>query len=646
MSPIEERFRESLAYLDANDRHEVEKALETVKIWHEGQMRKSGEPYVDHPIAAANYLAKLECGKNTLIAGLCHDTVEDECATLEEIERAFGTEVMKLVDAVTKLTKLQYEGRRSQRQIASLRKMLLAASEDLRVIMIKLADRLHNVETLEVFSLEKQKRIASETLDIYVPFARLMGLWWMKRCFEERCFPLAYEDRAIQWQRHVNEHRERLLTARREFCHSLHSFVSVPIDTTLTRMTDYELFLRCDSDSEILEESSLLDSISIVPKDAHASLEICYAILADIHQHVPFKSASFRDCIGQPLTNGYQALHTTVFLSHNHQVRLRIQTKSMLEYAEMRKYSSWMKDKENNLYRALNSLHQRFIPHDQYMMELKNDVLKEKVSVFTPAGEIVTLPSGSNGIDLAFALNPDFFARLTGMRVNGQEQEVTHPLYDGNTVELILSSQDMPEEFRALWRQRASTGDARTALQEKAQDLPQNELLAEGRLLLTNECQKHRLPAWLLFHAQCMQRALCEQSHVENFSVLLRDIGAGYRPVKDVMYTYDRILKHPPTWATRFLALLIVRPHVLVLHARSTMLQLDISSDDRPGIVHEITRCFADRNINMSSFTAYSLPKKGGLYKIWLSMDDFEQFSDLFDALLQVPGVKKVSRVQ
>ncbi|PIR51860.1 hypothetical protein COU77_03420 [Candidatus Peregrinibacteria bacterium CG10_big_fil_rev_8_21_14_0_10_49_16] len=527
-----------------------------------------------------------------------------------------------------------------------MRKMLLAASEDLRVIMIKLADRLHNVETLDALPAEKQQRVARETLDIYVPFARLMGLWWMKRCFEECCFPIAFGAQAEEWRKVVLQRRRELDGARRECIRTLHRVIRMPVDIELSSMTDYELFLKCGGDSRLLEHTAMFDSILIVPKDSDASPEVCYLVLGDVHGGFPVKSASFRDLIGQPLTNGYQGLHTTIFLSHNHQLRVRIQTKRMHEYAEMRKYSSWMQDKDNDLYRALNSLHQRYLSHDQYIQELKNDVLKEKISVFTPAGEIVTLPAGSTGIDLAFALNPDFFSRLTGVRVNGAEQEVTRPLHDGDTAELIMTAQNVPEEYRAIWRQRAATGNARGAMQEEAEALPEDQLMEEGRTVLTHECQKYRLPVWWMLHLQQVQQKLCEACESRDFPTLLRDVGTGLLPAQRVIKVYSDILSRPPSLFLHLLKVLNLLPTLRVLNPKATLVQLEVSSEDRPGMVHDITKCFADRGVNMSRFTAYAIPPKDALYKIWLEVDDFEEFSELYDALLQVPSVKAVLRVK
>ena len=203
MGSPEKRLLDSIRYLSKGDQKEVARALERAKELHGDQKRASGELFVTHPVEVALYLAKIDAGKETIIAALLHDTVEDECISLKAVEDEFGSVVTKLVDGITKLSKLKYEGKREERQLASLRKMLLTANDDLRVIFIKLADRWHNITTIDALPQEKQERIALETLDIYVPFARLVGLWELKCHLETMCFPLAYPKESSEWHKAI-----------------------------------------------------------------------------------------------------------------------------------------------------------------------------------------------------------------------------------------------------------------------------------------------------------------------------------------------------------------------------------------------------------------------------------------------------------
>src|SRR3989344_1974895 len=217
MASTEQQLLGSICYLALREQEEVIKALQKAKEWHEGQTRDSGEPYVTHPIAVALYLAELGADKDTLITALFHDVIEDEQVTMDVLKADFGEAVAKLVDGVTKLSKVRYEGRRAERQVASLRKMLLTASDDLRVICIKLADRWHNVETIQGLQEDKQQRVANETLEIYVPFARLVGLWDLKTRMEEICFPLALPEESAAWHAAIADVRHKVEKERKEF---------------------------------------------------------------------------------------------------------------------------------------------------------------------------------------------------------------------------------------------------------------------------------------------------------------------------------------------------------------------------------------------------------------------------------------------
>ena len=642
----EKRFLEAISYLSAEEKESVMHALKKVKEWHEGQTRESGEPYIVHLIATALYLAQLQCGPHTLIAGLLHDVVEDERATLESVEEHFGTEIGKLVDGVTKLTRVHYEGGRTERQVASLRKLLLAASEDLRVIFIKLADRLHNVETLNALRPDKQERIARETLDIYVPFARLTGLWWMKRRFEECCFPIAFGEEARMWHEHIAELRQTLRSGRLTFLGELEKAIRIPVFVQLSEMTDYELFEKCGHNIRLLSEMSIFDSILVVPKDLNVDASVCYTILGDIHQHFAVRPRSFLDFIAQPLPNGYRALHTTVFIAYNHEVRIRIQTNSMKEYDRNRVYATWVHDRKNDLYRALRHLHQHVGDHEDYLSDLRNDLLKEKVLVFTPSGEIVALPRGSNGIDLAFALDPEFLSRLSKMRVNAELCEVTHALKDGDTVELIFhNGEESNGGHEVLWRQRAHTTQAKEALRSAAQSLPEEELQSDGRVILEHECRKFGLPVWWLFRFRHIQDHVCSLCGERRFDEILRKVGAGILPVQKVAELYQQVIGAPRsllvrllTWWNLLWRLRSINPHASIVH-------LEIVSEDRPGMLYDLVRCFADRKMNIIRAQSTPMRTKSTLHRIVVTVDDFRTFSDLYDALLQVPGVKSMVRL-
>lgn len=644
MPPIEQDFIKAVSYLSNADRAEVLLALSQVKQWHEGQFRQSGEPFVVHPIATALFLAKLECSLPMLTAGLLHDVVEDGCTTLEEVERKFGTEVRNLVDAVTKLTKFRYEGKRSERQIASLRKMLLAASDDLRVIFIKIADRLNNVETLSALPPDKQERIARETLEIYVPFARMVGLWDVKRRFEEMCFPLAFLIEAREWHECILRRRGELLPQRHTAIERIGKITQVPTFVHLTLMTDYELYQKCAGNPLHLRDAGSVDSIQVLPEDPGSDARVCYALLGDIHQHFPVNPTAFRDFVSQPLPNGYRALHTKLFLAHDHQVLVRIQTKAMHEYATMRKISTWVEDRENALAKVLRALSVRAEKPEEYLDDLKENILQGMINVVTPSGEIVTLPRGASGIDLAAALDTAFLTHLAAVRVNGERREVTGELRDGDTVELLLS-EEKDEEREAFFRQRAKTIVAKEDLRRMVNSVSPKKLQEEGRFLLVHECSKYLLPLTWLFRCSFLQGELAKRLKQENFHDLLEHIGAGVVAVDRATQEYQKLLSHPPGFFLRFLmrCRLMRCPAPLL---PGTLVTIDVILADRPGVLHAITRCFAERRVNITGTNTYVVAPGVVCDRLGVEVKSSEEFSDLYDALLQVPGVRGVRRIR
>ncbi len=634
----------AIRYLPSPGQEDVRRALCQVKEWHAGQRRTSGDPFVVHPIATALFLAKLECSAPTLIAGLLHDVVEDGCTTFEEVERCFGAEVRRLVDAVTKLTKLRYEGKRSERQIASLRKMLLAASDDLRVIFIKIADRLHNIETIGALSSDKQERIARETLEIYVPFARMVGLWDVKRRFEEICFPIAFPEEAEQWHERIAHRREELLPERLSAIERLCKVTQVQTEVHLTFMTDYELYQKCGGNSLRLRDAGSIDSVQVLPEDPRADARVCYEILGDIHQHFHANPTAFRDFVSQPLPNGYRALHTKLFLAHDHQVLVRIQTKAMHEYATMRKMSAWVRDRENALAKVLHALSAREEKPEEYLQDLKENVLQEMINVVTPSGEIVTLPRGASGIDLAAALDTSFLTHLAAMQVNGERLEVTGTLHDGDTVELLFSEGE-GNGHDVLWRQRAKTITAKEDLRRMADGMSREKLEEEGQFLFAHECGKYRLPLWWLMHSRVLQRKLAAGLQQVDFAALLQNLGSGVLAASRVVQEFWRLLEVPPTvsfWFLRRMGALRCPPP---LQKGDTVI-IDVTLEDRPGVLHAITRSFAERGVNITGTNTYTVAPGVVCDRLGVKVKSSEEFSDLYDALLQVPGVRAVQRVR
>jgi (p)ppGpp synthase/HD superfamily hydrolase len=285
LSRLKESFQQSISYLSEVDQGKALHALHKAEEWHDGQKRDSGDPYVTHTIGVALYLAELEADSSTLQAALLHDVIEDDRIDIQTLKKEFGSEVTRLVDSVTKLTKLRYEGKRQERQIASLRKMLLVASEDLRVICIKLADRRHNIETIHTLREDKRQRVALETLDIYVPFARIVGLWEFKEIFENICFPIAYPEESATWHQAIAHIRSRLQQERDSFVKRINAETDSKVVAELSLSTDYELYQKLRANLSRLGETQNIDSVAVVIKGKEMSSLDCYKVLGQIHMH-------------------------------------------------------------------------------------------------------------------------------------------------------------------------------------------------------------------------------------------------------------------------------------------------------------------------------------------------------------------------
>ncbi|MBM3227772.1 HD domain-containing protein [Candidatus Peribacteria bacterium] len=636
-------FPAAIDYLNADDRTEVLRAMERAKAWHAGQTRDSGVPFVEHPIAVAGFLASLEAERDTLVAALLHDAVEDECATLEQIEQEFGATVAMLVDGVTKLTKFHYEGRREERQLASLRKMLLSANQDLRVIFIKLADRWHNVETIDGLQEDKRQRVAMETLDIYVPFARLMGLWQLKSRFEEVCFAIAYPEECAQWHAAIAKERSGVQGERMAFVQRVNSETSDEVVARLIPMTDYEIFNKLQGNLHRLQDVENIDSVSVLITGQGATPIDCYRVLGEIHAQYSVHLGSFRDLISAPMPNGYRALHTMIFLSQKHLLKLRIQTVSMEEHASRRKLSSWVQDPNNDVNRALDSLHLTGADHHEYLEDLHKTVLLERMNVFTVSGEIITLPQHATGVDFAFALNPQHLSYLTGIRINGEFYEASHVLHEGDIVELMLQ-RNGGTDMRSMWVEKVRSIDAREGIKESLQKSPHEAQVDRGISVLRQELQKRHMPQWWLLHLHAMRQQLSTKLSYDSFNALMIDVGNGVVAVSTVVDVYRSMLTLSVSPLIRLLKCLGALPRSRVIDKESPIVDIEVYAQDRKGLIHDITGCFTNRDVNIAKFEVFAVPPGDALYKIRLEVPNFEVFSDLYDAVLQVPNVKEVLR--
>lgn len=398
------------------ERELVKKVYDFAKAAHGGQKRLSGEPYFNHLFETAKNIAKLGMDATTVAGGFLHDTLEDTETKAETIEKEFGKEVLFIVEGVSKLGILKYRG--ADRHNEALRKLLLATSKDLRVLIVKLCDRLHNIQTLSFVPPEKQKRIAMETLEIYAPIANRLGIRKLSRELEDLSFPYAnkegYDEIYSIFKKSYGEKLGKLEKFRKSVMKELAKagFVNFSSDYRVKGLYSlYKKYLKYKKDIENIYD--ILAMRIIVEKT-----EDCYKALGIIHATWKPLPGRIKDYIAFPKLNGYQSLHTTVFTGDGDLVEVQIRTKDMHDEAEYGIAS-------HALYKAGEKDRKQVSPWIQAMTshpmdEIKKDFLSERIFVFTPKGDVVDLPAGSSAIDFAYSIHSDIGNKMSGVKINGK----------------------------------------------------------------------------------------------------------------------------------------------------------------------------------------------------------------------------------
>jgi len=411
---------------------------------HAGQKRKSGEPYIQHCLHTAFVLAQIKADMETIIAGLLHDIPEDSEYTLADIEKNFGKEVADLVEGITKLSKIKYRGIERYRE--SLRKMFLAMAKDLRVILIKFADRLHNLRTLESLPLEKRQRIARETLEIYAPIAGLLGIWRLKWQMEDICFKhlhpedykkLAYKyevEKKLEHNQYIQKVKNMLGAKLREAKISFH---------IISRFKHlYSIYLKLQKKDRKFDEIHDVFALRIIVPD----IADCYKTLGLIHSLWRPNPGRFKDYIAVPKPNGYRALHTTVYGPEGKSTEFQIRTKEMDDVAKYGIAAHWSykmdgghsRDAKKQPAWVKEILHIQKETEDtsDFIKQIKFDVFHDRIFIFTPKGDVFDLPEGATPIDFAYYVHSDIGNQAVGARVNDRIAPLDQELKNGDLVEI------------------------------------------------------------------------------------------------------------------------------------------------------------------------------------------------------------------
>jgi len=416
------------------------KAYDFAKRAHEGQRRMSGEPYLIHPLETAINLARLGMDTTSIIAGLLHDTLEDTGVKIGDIEKEFGKEIGFIVEGVTKLGTLKYHG--SDQHNESLRKLLLATSKDLRVLIVKLCDRLHNIRTLSFVPEEKQCRIARETLEIYAPIAYRLGIRKLSHELEDLSFPYVnkegYEEISSLLKKSYGEKLEQLEKFRKSVMKELAKagFVGFRSDYRVKNLYSlYKKYLKYKKDIEKITD--ILAMRLIVSK-----AEDCYKALGIIHATWKPLPGKIKDYIAFPKLNGYQSLHTTVFTGDGNVVEVQIRTEEMHREAEYGVAAHAFYKAGEKGKKQVAPWIEAMLPHS--VNEIKKDFLSERIFVFTPKGDVVDLPVGSSAIDFAFSIHSDIGNTMSGAKIDGKLSPITTVLKGSEIVEIVTGKNAHP----------------------------------------------------------------------------------------------------------------------------------------------------------------------------------------------------------
>ena len=483
------RLLGDLEYLSRNERRQVRRAYDYGARAHHDQRRRSGEPYISHPVAVAAILAQLRLDSETIIAALLHDVIEDTPTLRANLEDRFGGQVASIVDGVTKLTRLGDSGH-SEAQAANFRKMMLAMVEDIRVILVKLADRLHNMRTLGALDPGRQQRIARETLEIYAPIANRLGIRTIRREMEELGFRYAWPRRYRIISRHLNRRPRHPRSVLRRVSDRLRrALKSANLEGSISARTKSAYSIYCKMREKRLGFKEISDMFGlriIVP-----NIDDCYRCLGIAHQLFRPMPGRFKDYIAIPRVNGYQSLHTVLLGPEGMPLEFQIRTAEMHRMAESGIAAHWQYKAEDKSVLPAQFRTQEWLrritemqataQEDEFYDHVKVDLFPDKVYVFTPRGEILRLPRGATCLDFAYAVHTDVGHRCVAARVDGQVTPLRMQLKNGQSVQILTSRNARPN---AGWLEYVATAKARSAILDFLKHTQTREAREVGAVLL------------------------------------------------------------------------------------------------------------------------------------------------------------------
>jgi GTP pyrophosphokinase len=524
--------RDLSGYLSAVELETIDTAYDYSAHFHRHQRRLTGEPYITHPVAVAKVLSELRLDSATIQAALLHDVVEDTDSTLEEIRERFGDDVALLVDGVSKLDKLHFDSA-EEAQIESFRKMLLAMARDLRVILVKLSDRLHNMQTIGGLAPQKQRRIARETLEIYAPIANRLGMYNMKVELEDLGFqaysPFRYRVLERSLRKALGSQKQLLKKIDQGFKAAL-AEAGIEARVRAREKHIYSIYRKMQRKRIHLADIVDVYGVRVVVKD----IETCYRVLGLAHKLYKPMPGRFKDYIAIPRVNGYQSLHTTLFGPKAVPLELQIRTEQMDEVAESGIAANWLykaaeKQTNSSQERARKWLAdlmelQGSGNSEEFLEAVKVDLFPDKVYVFTPKGDILRLPRGATAVDFAYAVHTDVGNRCVAAKIDRRLVPLKTMLRNGESIEIVTARGARPNPN---WVNFVVTAKARNAIRGYLKSLQRDEARDLGRLLLSQALRPHSMNLRKISKAR--RQALLDELGFGDIDEIYEEIGLGRR---------------------------------------------------------------------------------------------------------------------
>lgn len=673
---------------------------------HGSQRRIEGSPYIEHPLAVASILADMKMDVATIAAGLLHDTIEDTETTIKDIKDLFGKEIAFLVQGSTKLSKMEFMTK-EEAQAENFRKMLLAMSEDLRVILIKFADRLHNMRTLQHLPENKQQRIASETLEIYAPIANRLGIGWLRTELEDLGFkslkPELYNE-LVKKVAKRKEEQEAYLKEVTEIVNSKLKEEGIPAKVSWRIKHYYGIYQKMQKQEITFEQVHDVLGLRILT-DTKAN---CYAILGLIHSQWAPVPGRFKDYIGVPKSNMYQSLHTTIIGPKGERVEFQIRTSEMNMIAEHGIASHWRYkekgkvDEKSDRYiswlRELIQTQRELSDAKDFLEAVKGEVVPEVIYVFTPKGEIKEMPVGSTPVDFAYSIHTQVGNRCVGAKVNGRIVPLKFTLRNGDTIEITTSPTQGPSRD---WLKFVVTQRAKSRIKQWIKAEERKQSIELGQKLLEGELRRHDLSQSVL-KSEDMQKVL-KFFNVPSLEDLYAFIGHGKlsahqivnkllpeKPVEEApvpkivkpqkeqkgitIKGVDNVLYHTAKCCFPIpgdgLIGFVTRGRGVTIHRKdcpnldrqavddarlvdvewksegdaTSPVRLLIETVDKPGILASLSALISSVNVNISNATATSTEDKKAHITFILDVKDKNQLSGLTQKIAQIEGILKVNR--